>query len=109
MIMPIHAIRLSKIKRRKKLPPDLLKNSNSLPLTADLDGGDERARTADLLVANQALSRLSYIPTSNRFRDLPATMSLRGSAQRSIHAIAAGVSYHAPHPHPFRYGGPTWI
>ena len=65
MIMPIHAIRLSKSKRRKKLPPDLLKNSNSSPLIADPDGGDERARTADLLVANQALSRLSYIPTSN--------------------------------------------
>ena len=32
------------------------------------DGGDERDRTADLLVANQALSQLSYIPThdSNR-------------------------------------------
>ena len=26
-------------------------------------GGDERARTADLLVANEALSQLSYIPT----------------------------------------------
>ena len=65
MIMPIHAIRLSKIKRRKKLPPEMLKNSNSSPLAAGSNGGDERARTADLLVANQALSRLSYIPTSN--------------------------------------------
>ncbi len=27
------------------------------------NGGDERARTADLLVANEALSQLSYIPT----------------------------------------------
>ena len=62
MIMPIHAIRLSKIKRRKKLPPELLKNSNSSTTAAGSDGGDERARTADLLVANQALSRLSYIP-----------------------------------------------
>jgi hypothetical protein len=26
-------------------------------------GGDERDRTADLLVANEALSQLSYIPT----------------------------------------------
>ena len=109
MIMPIHAIRLSKSKRRKKLPPDLLKNSNSSPLIADPDGGDERARTADLLVANQALSRLSYIPISNSLQGPPATMSLRGSAQRSIHAIASGVSCHAYHPHPFRYGGPTWI
>ena len=63
MIMPIHAIRLSKSKRRKKLPPKLLKNSISPPaLATGSDGGDERARTADLLVANQALSRLSYIP-----------------------------------------------
>ena len=29
-------------------------------------GGDERARTADLLVANQALSQLSYIPKPDR-------------------------------------------
>ncbi len=28
-------------------------------------GGDERNRTADLLVANEALSQLSYIPTDN--------------------------------------------
>ena len=27
-------------------------------------GGDERDRTADLLVANETLSQLSYIPTS---------------------------------------------
>ena len=27
------------------------------------NGGDERSRTADLLVANEALSQLSYIPT----------------------------------------------
>ena len=31
-------------------------------------GGDERARTADLLVANEALSQLSYIPN----RDIPS-------------------------------------
>ncbi len=65
MIMPIHVIRLSKSKRRKKLPPDLLKNSFLTPTAATgPDGGDERARTADLLVANQVLSRLSYIPIS---------------------------------------------
>jgi hypothetical protein len=29
-------------------------------------GGDERARTADLLVANEALSQLSYIPSPRR-------------------------------------------
>ena len=31
------------------------------------DGGDERARTADLLVANEALSQLSYIPNTEEF------------------------------------------
>ena len=64
MIMPIHAIRLSKSKRRKKLPPNLLKHSNSSPTAAGSDGGDERARTADLLVANQALSQLSDGPNN---------------------------------------------
>src|SRR3990170_5151991 len=29
-------------------------------------GGDERIRTADLLVANEALSQLSYVPTDIR-------------------------------------------
>ena len=28
----------------------------------DVDGGDNRDRTGDLLLAKQALSRLSYIP-----------------------------------------------
>ena len=31
-------------------------------LNPEIGGGDERARTADLLVANEALSQLSYIP-----------------------------------------------
>jgi hypothetical protein len=31
------------------------------------NGGDERDRTADLLVANETLSQLSYIPTSITF------------------------------------------
>src|SRR6516225_123693 len=30
------------------------------------DGGDERIRTADPLVANEVLSQLSYIPTKSR-------------------------------------------
>ena len=33
-----------------------------LPPTEPETGGDERNRTANLLVANQALSRLSYVP-----------------------------------------------
>src|SRR5690606_10536131 len=35
----------------------------SAPQLASVSGGDERARTADLLRAKQALSQLSYIPT----------------------------------------------
>src|SRR3989337_2548786 len=38
-----------------------------LPLTASTSaGGDELIRTADLLVANEALSQLSYVPTDIR-------------------------------------------
>ncbi len=33
----------------------------------DNDGGDERDRTADLLVANETLSQLSYIPSTKFF------------------------------------------
>ena len=54
---------MSKIKGRKKLPsknPKRRRGSN-VPAVPGI-GGDERDRTADLLVANQALSQLSYIP-----------------------------------------------
>ena len=37
------------------------------------NGGDERDRTVDLLVANEALSQLSYIPTSNALREWSET------------------------------------
>ena len=36
-------------------------------LRFDLNGGDSRVRTGDLLLARQALSQLSYIPDSRRF------------------------------------------
>ena len=39
--------------------------SAPLPLGSTADGGDERNRTADPLLAKQVLSQLSYIPTSN--------------------------------------------
>ena len=35
-------------------------------LRFDLNGGDSRDRTGDLLLARQALSQLSYIPDSRR-------------------------------------------
>ncbi len=38
----------------------------SLDEESPLIGGDERDRTADLLLARQALSQLSYTPTLNR-------------------------------------------
>ncbi len=75
MIMPIRAIQLSKIKGRKKLAAETAGEFMSASLAGtDSHGGDERARTADLLVANQALSRLSYIPNP---------------ARRFVHAAAA--------------------
>jgi hypothetical protein len=44
-----------------------------------MDGGAERDRTAGLLVANEALSQLSYSPTQIDFYILPAFPSLRNS------------------------------
>ncbi len=44
-----------------------------------MDGGAERDRTAGLLVANEALSQLSYSPTLIDFYILPAFPSLRNS------------------------------
>ena len=38
--------------------------SPSLPSTLTFPGGDERVRTAGLLLARQALSHLSYTPMS---------------------------------------------
>ena len=43
----------------------------SLDFLQGKDGGAERDRTAGLLVANEALSQLSYSPTT--FISLPAT------------------------------------
>ena len=93
MIMPIHAIRLSKIKRRKKLPPEMLKNSNSSPLAAGSNGGDERARTADLLVANQALSRLSYIPILNPLQG-PARDDEPARLRSTVHPRHRSPAFH---------------
>ena len=36
----------------------------------NLNGGDSRDRTGDLLLARQALSQLSYIPKLSSFRSL---------------------------------------
>lgn len=40
-------------------------NGHSFLLKGKIDGGAERDRTADLLNAIQALSQLSYSPTTN--------------------------------------------
>ena len=42
-------------------------NSCKLSLNPTLGGGADRARTGDLLVANQVLSQLSYSPTFVHF------------------------------------------
>lgn len=53
-------------------------------------GGAERDRTADLLVANEALSQLSYSPPPNPHR---APLS---QAQRSRNNISECTSNHTP-------------
>src|SRR5499426_1032561 len=51
------------------------------------DGGDERIRTADPLVANEVLSQLSYIPMDGCRIRAPAA---GGSALRQVARILAG-------------------
>ena len=48
----------------------------SLSSSAKADG-DDRSRTGDLLVANQALSQLSYVPDAFRVRRIAPTASPR--------------------------------
>ena len=71
------------------------------------NGGDDRDRTDDLLVANEALSQLSYIPTPKRSRVADgsprraavrmrrARAILTGSPTRSSHGARAGCAAHA--------------
>src|SRR6267154_3240924 len=56
-------------------------------------GGDERDRTADLLVANEALSQLSYIPTESR---VALQLAEREGFEPSKHFHAYTVSNRAP-------------
>src|SRR5271154_2778346 len=60
-----------------------------MPQTLDF-GGAERDRTADLLVANEALSQLSYSPPPNPHR------TLLTHAQRSRNNISECTSNHPP-------------
>ena len=53
-----------------------------IPQVIRFYGGAERDRTAGLLVANEALSQLSYSPTPSDFYILPAFPSLRHSCRR---------------------------
>src|SRR5262249_2427199 len=55
-------------------------------------GGDDRDRTGDLLVANEALSQLSYIPTNFEIRKLAE----REGFEPSKHFHAYTVSNRAP-------------
>ena len=57
------------------------------------NGGDERDRTADLLVANEALSQLSYIPTRYRFA---SQLAERVGFEPTKHFHAYTLSKRAP-------------
>ena len=54
-------------------PIQLSKNENSQDLSSRKIGGAERARTADPLLAKQALSQLSYSPI---LRDKPSKLGV---------------------------------
>ena len=70
-------------------------------------GGDERARTADLLVANQALSQLSYIPTPSSKANGTDSRD-RAAAINSWLPRAANLFFRWAHQQR-TLGGPTWI
>ncbi len=61
-------------------------NSYELSLSPTLDGGADRARTGDLLVANQVLSQLSYSPRNSSF------FRLAGSSPRKLRSRTAGYT-----------------
>ena len=54
----------------------------------DFDGGAKRDRTADLLVANEALSQLSYSPTNGNdlliLAGLPVLQTLLDAAEELV-------------------------
>ncbi len=72
--------------RRTGSPP-----GNWAPLSVRPSHGDERIRTADLLVANQPLSQLSYVPDSIANRPFPTgRLPARPSVgTRSVRPFAA--------------------
>ena len=63
-------------RRGNSFAPRML-NLSRAPAKAQLlwVGGDSRDRTGDLLLARQALSQLSYIPTSPRLRRAPSKLN----------------------------------
>ena len=65
----------------------------NLSLEKGLDGGAERDRTADLLIANEALSQLSYGPAKARAADPAQTLAsgaIYGPAFRSVNNAEPG-------------------
>ena len=61
----LHAFQACAFDRSATSPQMKKRDGRALPLWSNQNnGGDERDRTADLLVANETLSQLSYIPTS---------------------------------------------
>ena len=83
-------MQLSKSKTSDKSDVKLLSKTSNI-------GGDERNRTADLLLARQALSHLSYIPDFARMKD-------EGGRMKFILLHHSSLIFHPLHSVP---GGPT--
>ena len=72
--------------------------------SAKADGGGERNRTDDLLLAKQALSQLSYTPTPNRrpfARYIPHALRGRAGAGCCMHVLRTSRSATERHPRTF--------
>ena len=55
-------------------PPTLALRAKKIPTDSGQDlhfGGEEEDRTPDLVIANDALSQLSYSPTGNKILSFP--------------------------------------
>ena len=93
---------------RHPISPKRYRNMN-LPISRAIDpfaknGGGERTRTVDLLVANQALSQLSYTP---RIRSLTSEMVGLGRFELPTSRLSGVRSNQLSYRPPFRTNLPT--
>jgi hypothetical protein len=65
-----------------------------IPASHSIYGGAERDRTADLLVANEALSQLSYSPPPNARRTPLLQAQRRQTTSPSVPASATRLKHH---------------